>query len=296
MKKFKFKITSGLFALVIISHFATMAQKLSDVQERGLLAPANVKIDGKPTEWGAAYQAYNKATLVYYTIANDSKNLYLVIHSTDKTVSNKIMRGGITFNISRSGKKKDKNGPTVTFPVVGSTDARTLMQGMRGGGQSGSIRVEMGQMNPDEMVKRADSVMAEANKKQIAALKEIKVFGLKGITDSLISIYNEYGVKAMASFDAKGAFTYELALPLDMIGLATGSQKEFFYNVQLNGLQLNGIQIATGIPAGAGGGNTERVIITSGGAGGGNINRTISDMMSMLSPTDFWGKYILAKK
>ena len=57
------------------------AQKLPNVQQASLRAPENVKVDGKPTEWGDKLQAYNKATDVFYTIANDYNNLYLIIQT-----------------------------------------------------------------------------------------------------------------------------------------------------------------------------------------------------------------------
>ncbi|MDF3076688.1 MAG: hypothetical protein K0S09_577 [Sphingobacteriaceae bacterium] len=266
------------------------AQKLADIQEKGVLAPEKVKVDGKATEWPASFQAFNKATMVSYTIANDAKNLYLVVQSNDKVTTNKIMRGGITFAFNLEGKKKENEGPRVTFPVPGNSGSRTFSR-PAGAAPGTPVRIEM-QGNPDQMMKRMDSAMAESNKRQIAALKEIKVIGLKGVTDSLISIYNEYGVKAMAGIDDKGVFTYELAVPLDALGLSDNS-KEFAYNIKLNGLQSNIRINGEGPPAGGGGG--ERVIVMNTMGGGGGMPRGMSDMMSMMTPTFFWGKYSLVK-
>ncbi|MOA46198.1 hypothetical protein D3C78_1686790 [compost metagenome] len=67
------------------------------------------------------------------------------------------------------------------------------------------------------------------------------------------------------------------------------SPKEFAYNIKLNGLQLPGLD-----GRGFGGGGRGNF----GGGGGGNFGRGGGgmDFQAMLSPTDFWGKYILAKK
>lgn len=203
------------------------------------------------------------------------------------------MRGGITFALNLEGKKKENEGPRITFPLPGGSGMRTMSGGMRPsgpGGESGPVRIQM-EGTPDQMMRRMDSTMAEGNKRQIAALKEIKVLGLKGITDSLVSIYNEYGVKAMASIDEKGVFTYELAVPLEALGL-TDAPKEFAYNIKLNGLQMNSMRV-NGAPSG--GGTTERVVIMASPGGGGGMPRGMSDMMSMMSPTFFWGKYSLVK-
>src|SRR5471030_539366 len=52
------------------------AKKLPDIQPTDLYAPSNIKIDGKTTEWEDKFQAYNRATDVFYTVANDNNNFY----------------------------------------------------------------------------------------------------------------------------------------------------------------------------------------------------------------------------
>jgi hypothetical protein len=138
----------------------------------------------------------------------------------------------------------------------------------------------------------------------LASVKEIKVIGFKDIPDSLISIYNEYGIKAAASFDPSGAYQYELAIPLAALGLSATSPKEFTYNIKLSGRQFgsrdepgrggfngsSGGGFNGGSNGNRGGGETRTR--TSGGSFGGDSN----PYMSLFTPTDFWGKYTLAKK
>jgi len=64
-----------IICFLMIGFFAN-AQKLPEVQTVNLRAPAGIKIDGKPTEWDSKFQAYNKSTNAFYTIANDDDNLY----------------------------------------------------------------------------------------------------------------------------------------------------------------------------------------------------------------------------
>src|SRR5476651_2443429 len=90
----------GLTLVVIVAH----AQKLPGIQTTSLWAPVSIKIDGKPSEWGNEYQALNKATGVFYTIANDNENIYLIVHAKQKRVIQKIIDVGITF-IVNSNKK-----------------------------------------------------------------------------------------------------------------------------------------------------------------------------------------------
>ena len=75
---------TGLFT-GLIGLYAN-GQRLPNKQEEGFTAPQNVKIDGKATEWQNQFKAYNTATGIYYTVANDSTNLYLVIQATEPLV------------------------------------------------------------------------------------------------------------------------------------------------------------------------------------------------------------------
>ncbi|MBC8054667.1 MAG: hypothetical protein H7Y13_16530 [Sphingobacteriaceae bacterium] len=265
---------SSLF-IAGLSNFA-FAQRSQNVQENALWAPVPVKVDGKTNE--VAFQASNKSTLLSYTLSNDDKNLYLVMKSADNMNNNKIMMGGITLTINMEGKKKEKEGYTITYPVIarqqrGQGGNRSQGGGF-GGGQGGGQRTAG--LN-------VDSATAARRKQQLATAKEIKISGFKDITDSLISIYNEYEISAAANFDEKGAFVYELAIPLKSLGLSPNS-KDFAYNIKINGRQFGG------------GGNVVRVNDGGGGFGGGLGGGRGGFDPSMFLPTDFWGKYTLAKK
>jgi hypothetical protein len=288
---------------------AAIAQKVSNIQSGSIWAPADVKIDGNLAEWGPALQAHNKTTHVWYTVANDDKNIYLVIKSADADNNTKILAGGISFTVNTEGKKKDKNAYVVTYPVISRTG---------GGGRGGRRRGGFGGGDQDT----PDSAAVIAQQKQtLATSKEISTLGFKEITDTLISIYNEYGIKAAANIDDKGNFVYEMSVPLSMLGLQNAGAKEIAYNIKVNGLQLtmggfknvslgNGVSMTAGGGFGGGGGGGGR-----GGGGGGRgggdgsfgssslfgrnkgdsgSSSSGGDMQDLTSPVDFWGKYTLA--
>src|ERR1700744_4874348 len=107
---------TGIFFLSAICLTAN-AQKLPNVQPAGIRAPADIKMDGKTTEWNNQFQAYNRATDIYYTLANDDDHLYLTVQATIPDIINKIIGGGITLTIQKSGKKNDKDGISITYPI-----------------------------------------------------------------------------------------------------------------------------------------------------------------------------------
>jgi hypothetical protein len=291
----------NLLLLTLLSISAN-AQKLNSVQENGVWAPINVKIDAKATEWGDTFQAFNKATDIFYTMANDDNNLYIVIKSTNQVNNNKILGGGIDITINTAGKKKEKDAYVIAFPVVDIANLRSqVMQGMRamrGGGAGG----------PSGQPQAPDSAaIAAMRKKAVSAAKQIKLLGFaKDVPDTLISIYNEYSIKASADFDNKGSLVIEMAMPLKYLHLSDKTE-EFAYNIRLNGIQLNAIfpgasaMMQGGAPGSGGGGGFGGGGGGGGfgggtpGGGGGGMPRGMADFASMLSPTDFWAKYVLAK-
>jgi hypothetical protein len=285
------------------------AQKLSSVQETPVPAPAKVKIDGKIDEWGQNFQAYNKVTKLYYLLSNDEKNLYLVVKSTDVQNNTKVMGGGVTLTINTADKKKEENAYSITFPIVNRSSLR-------------GIRRPRGASATTVMDSASIAEAAAARKQAIAAIKEISVLGFKDITDTLISIYNTYGIKAAAGYDEQANLQFELSIPLALLNLSANNPKEFAYNLRVNGIQMgnnrnggndgggrNGGGFGGGNPGGGfggggnggGGGGGNRGGFGgagNGGAGGGNRGPGggMDAMNEMLSATDFWAKYTLIKK
>jgi hypothetical protein len=319
-------ISAGL-ALLTAGISTVYGQKSNNVQEGSVRAPLNVKVDGKLNEWNDDFQAYNKTTLLTYSITNDDNFLYLVLKTADQTTSRKITAGGINFTINTANKKKAENAFTLVYPLISGDAMRSMFQrggqggqgGPPGGGGGFGGGFGGGQGGPPGGGQRPvmdSATLATMHKTTIAAAKEIKLFGFKDIADSVISVYNEYNIKAAIGYDAKGAFTYELAVPLNLIGLSVNNPKEFAYNIKLNGMQMRGFggdRDGGGDRGGQGGG--DRVMIGGGGQGGGQGGNGgggqgggfgggqggppgsgFGGMQSMMAATDFWGKYTLAKK
>ncbi len=281
MKKVPYSVTKHILTLMLISvHLTLMAQKAQNVQIGNVWVPTTIKIDGKLTEWGESLKAYNKNVQLWYTVANDDRNIYLAIKSTDLDNNNKILAGGISFTLNTEGKKKTKNAFTITFPIIKRAGGGRVGHGGRRGG--------FGQDDTPDTA----AIVTQQNQ-TLATGKEISALGFADITDTLVSIYNEYGIKAAANIDSKGVLVYELAVPLRLLKIAADNQKELAYNIKINGLSLSS-------SGGFGGSNSfgggSRNGSGGGGGGGGFGGGKSADVSDMMSPTDFWGKYTLATK
>lgn len=273
-----------LFYAFLLSSCASLqvyAQKLPDIQSTNLIAPTTVRVDGRNLEWND-FSAENKRTGLLYTISNDDKNLYLALKATSNETITKIFAGGISFSINTKGKKREDDANTITYPTVARNNA-----GRGGAGQGAQNRQRMGQNRPEQSQEQRDSATFEQRKTQLAAIKEIKIKGFN-IADSLISIYNEYGIKAIGKMDEKKAYFCEIAIPLSVLELSVNDKKEIAYQIKLNGRQGGNFPMR----ANAGGGGFGGSGNNRGGFGGGNNSAAQQDLMVA---TDFWGKYIIQK-
>jgi len=209
------------FLFLNIGAITASAQKLPSTQKESVLAPANIKIDGKTDEWNNQFKAYNNSTEIFYTIANDDKNLYLIVQATKYEMVDKITGGGITLTIKNSGDNKTVAPIIVTSPIVPTAYRPHILH-------------QLG----DTSVKLSDALPV-LNKELNAHTLDITISGFNDITDSVISVYNEYGIKVAGLFNADKALTYEFAIPLKYINRLATATGELKYNIKLNGLTMN---------------------------------------------------------
>ncbi|PJJ84396.1 hypothetical protein [Mucilaginibacter auburnensis] len=249
------------------------SQKLPNVQQVSLRAPANVKIDGKAVEWGNKLQAYNTATDVSYTIANDNETLYLIIQAADKYNINKIVNGGIKLNIQKNGSKTDAGSPSIQFPYMEKGARVSFLQ-----------RLDLTGKSKDEQNQMLDSVMQANNRKLKEKVKYIYVTGIPGV-DSVLSIYNDQGIRVAHAFDVEKVYTAEIAISLKKLGLDIADVKKFAYHITING---GANKYSMGISFGP--------VTNDDGTANEEFSKQLNRLVEInAATTDFWGEYTVTK-
>ena len=198
-------------------HNAVCAQKLPNKQEVSVYAPAGIKTDGKATEWNDTFQAYNRATEVSYTLANDADNLYLVCQATEADVIQKIVLGGITLTVSAIDKNSTISPVTVTYPIVPWT----------------SVQINY-DLKPPAPLK--DDAVSIINKKINGQLKQIKVGGVKEFAEGTVPVYNDVGIITAQNVTKEKVYTSELTFPLKYIRQLINNNGTFNYGITVNGM------------------------------------------------------------
>lgn len=284
----KITITLVLDIVLLCLNVCTYAQKLPNVQTASMLAPADSKADGKTSEWAGQYQAYNKATRIFYTMANTTDKLLLAVHATDPSVINKILAGGVTLSISGIDKKSPQQLTTITFPVVPTADRSGIIYKLK----DPEFNIEQG--------------LTDLNHELANSAKEIQIVGVKDLTDTLVSIYNTYDVKAVAAIDTKRELTYELSFPLKYIQQHIDNEGAFKYDIKLNGMgiramtqvTINGKSVSINSPEAQQAfnmlstGNFATMTVSSSGR---TTMQSGSSTQDLYNQTDFNGTYTLAK-
>ena len=248
-------------ALTMCVSLSANAQKLPNVQQAGVYAPANVKVDGQATEWDNQLQAYNKSTSLFYTMANNNDNLYLTVQATTNVIIDKILTGGITLSLA-SANNKTIAPVVITSPIL-----------PRGGRAPIVVRLR-------DVGALTDAELTTLNKGLTANFKEISINGINAIPEPSISVYNDHGIKASAAIDMNKAYNYEFAIPIKYITQLINENGTFNYNIKLSGEKMN---------------NPNTIVVVN-GYGPNGPAPSADPYMELFSPTDFSGTYTLIKK
>lgn len=235
--KFIFTNHRLLFLFFVFISTGALAQKLTNIQQGPLTIPAGYKIDGKDTEWDGRYINYNKAVNLYYNIAHDKNNLYLIVKATDRRIIQKIIYVGVTLVVNRAGNKKEdfNEAVLIQYPKLSPQEGAAII--WASGARADLESTKVAHM-PDTVKKQLtryqeDSLRAVANTKITANAKLIKVKGIEAITDTLLSVYNTERIKVAAAFNTGGNYIYELSIPLDLLKI-DANQTSFTYSIKLN--------------------------------------------------------------
>jgi hypothetical protein len=247
-----------LIVLLCLSATSIAAQNLPNVQ-KGSVYLTGVKIDGQALEIKDRFQAYNKAIDAFYTFANDENSLYLTLKIKHQDVISKVLLGGVTLTLNHSKSRRDTTALSITFPFIEDDG-------------SGKIANAFSEARENKKkIGKEDLQVNDLNNILKSVLKKVKVQGLSGQESSIISIYNDEGIRAAAMFDAQLNYTYKLIIPLKLLALPNSGSDGFSY------------QIKTNFPFGS----TKHM---SGGPPPPPME------LSTAAATDFWAEYRLAKK
>ncbi|KQM72619.1 hypothetical protein ASE74_22350 [Pedobacter sp. Leaf216] len=273
-----FKILNLAVFSIILGGLSVRAQ---DVEENIRMVKP-FKADGVSNEWNEPLNQYNDATKLAFALANDDKNLYIIIESLDPQTTFSVLRGGITLNINTEGKKKD--GMKLTFPLMDRPPMPTEGE------------EHHAPLSPDG-----------ATHDPVAMNKSIRVSGFKNIPDGELPATNQVGLETGMSIHPNRDLIYELSIPLAQLQVGLDLKKALVYNIKINEPNKSGFKREgkpggdgnsrgrSGGRGGMGSGGMGRGGMGGGGRMGGGGQRPSDGGESTAKTSDFWIKYKLVK-
>jgi len=200
----KFKLLS--IFLVFVS-FSVSAQEES--LKSKWISP--IKIDGELTDWKDTLSYYYDKQDMKYSVANDGEYLYISIQIPNRIQQLKAINSG--FSISVNTDLKEKDGPTVVFPIPDVAAVRAMNSN-------------------EDYEKKADRRQAGLD-----MVRAIYVHNFEGIVDGRISLQNHYGIKTAIKIDSADVLNYEAAISLKQLKI--DKNKPFALNLRINEIILS---------------------------------------------------------
>lgn len=150
---------------------------------------AKVSIDGNADEYGDFYY-YSTEAKMYYSLSNDSSNLYLCLKVGDENIQQQILIAGMNVWLDTLSKSKEQIG--IKYPLAGARPARPEFKG-----------------NPNE---KPDFSLMKQN--LLLSQKTMNLFGFKNIANGPHLLQTSEGIKLQINWDSSNSMIYELAVPL----------------------------------------------------------------------------------
>ncbi len=211
----------------------------------------DVTVDGLNKEWKSPLPRLNKITGINFDIANDERNIYMIIRVADTTSQRQILQNGLEVWINKDGKKKNTTG--ITYPMAPDkpkANSRT--------------RVQIGQT--------ADGFSRNIN--------ELTLTGF--LLENGRQAVKDCPVKVAIKKDSSDCIVYELAIPFNTFykeALEKEDLKDKFYI----GFVVKGVTVDME--------NAPRVVMRNvamggGGFDGGRMGGGMASMMSMFGDMD----------
>jgi len=261
---------------LIISFFISILFFSCNSTYESLYQNPQLIIDGLSNDWETALD-YKKSNEIYYSITNDTNNLYIRLNVNDQAIQRKIMMSGLTIWIDTTGSKKQELG--IQCPV----------------------KKDFGKMDRKAMMRSGD-----INTLKIDPVLEMELIGFSKNIEYSFSSSKLYGIEISILQDNFKSMFYEMMIPFSALSTDFYSLHSKKLNI---GIETGSIELPSqgnpssmversgrgGGKAGGGGGRAGGGTKPSGGMGGKGPSgqpRNGNSMENLTNPTKIWIKNI----
>jgi len=175
--------------LGILLPVLSFSQKKKKDQQYTFLSIPDIVVDGDLSEWeGKFYNADSE--LWQCALSREGNHIYAAVIVKDPSLLLEAIHRGVILNLSYDTKKKE--GARLLFPVADRESVRALQQ------------------DPD---RDGTDIRADVLK----SCRGYFVYGFDKVRDGILSVQNDYGIKAVAKLDSNNILNYEAVISLDLV-------------------------------------------------------------------------------
>ena len=224
----------------------------------GIWQEQPITVDGNNADWPSPYPEYDSKAMLGYAVSNDKDNLYITVETGDAATQLKILRGGLTVWINKTGKKGEEVAINYPIPAYATKAERENKD------KKSSDEYWLKEQNKSAPMQKRMLELREKVKKALGDVKEYSLQGFKGCNlqfpmDSL----NSCGITVRVDVDKDDELIWEAKIPF----------KAFYYKAVIDrvdkGKPVSVCFETTGFKNPGGGGQGHKA--GSGGRGMGSV-------------------------
>lgn len=203
------KVFGTAILLVVLSLISVdvVAKNKGAKKVPGVWQEQPIIIDGSSGDWKIPYPYYDEDAMLGYSVTNDSENLYITVQTGDAATQLKILEGGLTVWVDKTGKQDEVTA--INFPIPANYKNRQHAK-------DGSYSREQNEPDPgpQEAVQKRIIEMQQNVKKAIAAADEYSLQGFKGCNFQFpVKAENSCGIVVRIDMDQDNELIWEAKIP-----------------------------------------------------------------------------------
>ena len=243
------KVIFAVLPFLLVAGSCSLQHKSATKRLPGVWQELPVTIDGNNQEWPAPYPEYDNKAMLGYSVSNDKENIYVTVETGDAATQLKILRGGLTVWIDKSGGKGDDIAINYPLPAYATQAGRKEKE------TPAATLYWLTEQDRNAPMQKRMADMREKVKKALAEVNEYSLQGFKGCNLQFpIEAENSCGIVVRIDVDKDNELVWEAKIPF----------KAFYFKQQIDridkGKPLSVCFETTGFknPGGQGQGNGRR--------------------------------------
>lgn len=203
---YKSFVTSlGFLSIVAFAGGCASSKQGNSKRLPGVWQVSPIEIDGNNKDWPAPYPNYDDKAMLGYAVSNDKENIYITVETGDPATQLKMLKGGLTVWLDRTGGKNENTA--INYPLPESVNNKGKAPA-KDDESASAIHLE-----PSQGQKRL-LVLRERVEQKMEEAKEFSLQGFKACNEQFSILEKDScGIKVRIALDQDNELVWEAVIP-----------------------------------------------------------------------------------